>query len=460
MAENSIKGNKIGLDLTTGKIFKSLLVFAIPIVLTNVVQQMYSMVDLAIIGKFVGSIGSVGVATGGEMADWINPFAMGLSTAGQIYIAQNFGANNTQKVKDSIGTLLSMSMILSIVLMIVIILFSAPILNILNCPAEAFSQARSYMIITAIGFPFVFGYYAIVGALRGMGESKKPLIFICVAAVINVFADYLLVAIIPMEAAGTAIATILSQFGSFAAAFLYMYKNKEKFDFNLSLDYFKIDKHICRIMAELAIPQIARSMFVRFSMSWVNANVNSYGLTVSATNSIGTKVQKFLEVFMQGIDTACAAMIGQNLGAKKYDRAKNTVWATLAICLTIASVSALISLLFPKQLMSLMTNDQSVIELGVRYFEIICILFFMSAITSTFQAMVTGCGFVSLGFLIGFLDAIVCRIGISLFFLNVMHAGYESFWWGTAFSRVLPGLLCFAYFKSGKWKHRKLLTEE
>ncbi|NCB32583.1 MAG: MATE family efflux transporter, partial [Erysipelotrichia bacterium] len=272
--EDAAKTKKVGLDLTEGKILKKLIIFAIPIVLTNLIQQLYSMVDLAVIGHFVGSIGSVGVSTGGEVADWITPFAMGLSTAGQIYIAQLFGARKNQKVKDSIGTLITMSILISIVLMMVSIFLCRPILNVLNCPAEALEQAQNYMIITSIGFPFIFGYNAIVGALRGMGESKKPLIFISIAAVINIFADILLVAIIPMEAAGTAIATVLSQFGSFAASFVYMYRNKEKFDFEMTFSYFKIDPHICKILTELAVPQIARSMFVRFSMSWVNANVN------------------------------------------------------------------------------------------------------------------------------------------------------------------------------------------
>jgi putative MATE family efflux protein len=454
------KAKKVGLDLTEGSVWHKLIIFAIPIVLTNVVQQLYSMVDLAVIGQYVGSEGSVGVATGGEIADWVTPIAMGVSTAGQIYIAQLIGARREDMVKKSIGTLLTLSFLLSFVMMAIAIIFCRPFLSLLNCPEEALSQAESYMIITAVGYPFIFGYNAVVGALRGMGESKHPLYFISVAAVINIFADILLVTVIPLEAAGTAIATVLSQLGSFAAAFRFMYKNKEKFDFEFKPSYFRMDGKIAGTLAKLAIPQIARSMFVRFSMSWVNANVNSYGLTVSATNSIGTKIQKFLEVFLQGIDTACAAMIGQNLGAKKYDRAKKTVWVALFYCMIIASVSAALSLLFPKQLMGLMTSDEAVKELGVRYFEIISIHYFMSAFTATFQAMVTGSGFVSLGFLIGFLDAIVCRIGISLIFLNVFHAGYESYWWGTAFSRLLPGIVCLIYFLSGRWKTRKLLSEE
>lgn len=460
MAIASISNKKeVGIDLTEGSILRKLLIFAVPIVLTNLVQQLYSMVDLAVIGQYVGSIGSVGVSTGGEIADLMTPIATGFATAGQIYIAQLYGAKMEQKVKKSIGTLITMMLLISIVTMILSIVFCRQILGLLNCPAEAIGQAESYMIITAIGYPFIFGYNAVVGILRGMGESKHPLIFISVAAVINIFADILLVKYIPLEAAGTAIATVLSQVGSFAAALVFMYRNRERFDFELKAGYFKMDKEISWILLKLAIPQVVRSMLVRFSMLWVNSHVNAYGLTVSATNSIGTKIQKFLEVFVNGVDTACAAMIGQNLGARKYDRAAKIVWVTLACCELIAVVVCGLCLVFPDEIYGILTTDEAVIELGRRYLQILCLHFLISAFTATFQAMVTGCGFVSLGFVLGVLDGVVARIGLSLFFFYVMHAGYESYWWGTALARVLTGTVCFLYFMSGKWKTRKLLTE-
>ena len=450
---------KVGNDLTTGSIFHKLMIFAVPIVLTNLIQQFYSMVDLAVVGKYVGSTGSVGVATGGEMADLIAPVAMGLSTAGQILIAQLTGAKLEEKVRESIGTLLTMSFLFSLVLAVIAIVFRLPVLHLLNCPEQAMGQAEAYMVITALGYPFVFGYNAVVGILRGMGESRRPLQFICIAAAVNIFADILLVKYIRLEAAGTAIATILSQAGSFIAAFLFMCRNKERFDFDLKLSCFRLEPKMAMTLTKLAVPQIVRSLFVRFSMMWVNSNVNSYGLTVSAANSIGNKIQKFAEVFAQGIDTAAAAMIGQNLGARKPDRAAVTTITAWLSCLAIAAFMAFLALKFPVQIFSVMTQDTAVQQLGIMYLRIISIHFFVSATTASFQAMVTGSGFVSLGFVLGILDGVVCRIGISLFFLHVMHAGYESFWWGTAFSRVLPGVLCIAYFLSGKWRARKLLTE-
>lgn len=459
MAKPATQG-RVGTNLTSGPILKSLLIFAVPMVLTSLVQQVYSMVDIAVIGKFVGNVGTVGVNVGGELADMVMPVAMGFSTAGQILIAQLVGAGDESKVKKTVGTLLTFMMGLSILLMAAACVFYAPILRLLNCPEEAWGQARNYMLITALGYPFIMGYNAVVGVLRGMGESKRPLIFICVAAVVNIFADVLLVAVIPLEAAGTAIATVASQAGSFLAAFYFMWKKREQFDFELKPSYFKMDGELLKIMVKLAIPQVVRSMLVRVGQLWVNSNANSFGMVVSGTNGVGNKLQKFLEVFVQGIDGAAAAMIGQNLGARKTERAgKITVytWLSATAC---ALVSVALCLLIPHQIFGIFTNDTEVIAMGATFLQIFCIHFLASAFTGSFQSMVTGCGFVELGFAIGVMDGLVCKIGLSWLFMNVFQMGYLGLWWGVACSRILPGCICLGYFLSGKWKTRKLLTEK
>ena len=453
----AVKREQVGTDLTEGPIMKGLLMFAIPIVLTNLVQQLYSMVDLIVIGQYVGNIGTVGVNTGGELADLVTPVAMGFSTAGQIYIAQLFGAKEEQKIKKTVGTLLSFMLIVSIILAAMAFAFQPIILRLLNCPSEAMGQAGSYMMITALGYPFIFGYNAVCGILRGMGESKRPLIFVLVAAVVNIILDILLVAVFHMEAAGTAIATTASQMGSFIAAFIFMWKKREEFDFELKISYLSLDKETLKILVRLGIPQVVRSMFVRFGMLWVNANANSYGLVVSATNSVGNKLQKFLEVFIQGIDTASASIIGQNLGAKKIERAGKTTLYTVGAALVCACFSAYICLVFPHQIFGIFTNDEAVIELGATFLRIFILHFFVSSITGSFQAMVTGCGFVELGFLLGLLDGLICKVGFSILFMNVFHMGYIGIWWGVACSRILPGYICVAYYRSGKWKTRQLL---
>lgn len=450
----------VGRDLTSGPVMTSLLAFAIPIVLTNLVQQLYSLVDVMVVGQYVGNIGTVGVNTGGEIVDLLTPVAMGFSTAGQIYIAQLAGAKDDYQIKRTVGTLLSGMMLLSVVLAVLSVALCEPLLHLLNCPPEAMEQAKSYMIITACGLPFVYGYNAVVGILRGMGESKRPLIFILVAAVVNIVLDVLLVAVFRLEAAGTAIATIASQLGSFAAAFFFMWKKRDKFDFELKLSYFKMEKHILWVLVKLGVPQVARSLLVRVGMLWVNASANSYGLLVSTTNGLGNKLQKFLEVFIQGVDTASAAMVGQNLGAKKVERAGKVTYCTLIATEICAMVLTALVLLIPRQIFGIFTTDPAVMDMGSVYLRIMIVHFFASATVGAFQAMVTGCGFVSLGFAIGVLDGVVCKIGLSYLFANVLGMGYLGIFWGISTSRILPAILCACYFFSGKWKTRKLLTEK
>ena len=449
----------VGTNLTEGTIWKVLLAFAVPIILTNVIQQLYSMVDLIIAGKYIGAAGTIGVSTGGELSDFLTPVATALGSAGQIYIAQLVGAKKSKEVKDTVGTLISICLIFSVAMSCVAILFCDGFLTLMNCPEEGFEQARAYLIITSIGFPFIFGYNAICGILRGMGESKRPLLFIVIAATVNVVTDVLFVVTFRMEAAGTAIATVLSQIGSCVAAFVFLYKRKEHFGFELKLRFLKIHGYAAKTIIRLAIPQIARTLLVRFSMLYVNASCNAYGAVFAQTNSIGNKIQKFLEVFMQGIDSAAASVIGQNLGAKKQDRAAKTVWNTLAMCLIIAVIASILCLAIPKQMFSLFSNVPEVIDLGAVFLEIMVIHFFCSAFVGAFQSMITGCGFVEMGFAIGILDGVVCKIGFSLIFLNLLGVGETSFWWGTAVSRFLPGCLCLWYFLSGKWKTRKMLSD-
>ncbi len=485
MASQAASG-RVGRDLTQGPIFTGLLTFALPIILANVIQQLYGMVDLAVVGKYVtGTAGTNGVNIGGEMADLVLPVAMGFGTAGQIFIAQLVGAKDSSKTSATVSTLLTFTGIVSIVIALLSILFCVPILNMLNCPASSMGQAEAYMIITAIGFPFVFGYNAVCGILRGMGESKRPLIFIIIAATVNIFADILLVAVIPLEAAGTAIATVLSQIGSFAAALYYLYRSRDKLGLKFDLSFFKMDIPVLKTLLKLGLPQVARSLLVRFGLLYVNAGIYAYGEEVSAASGVGNKLQKFMEVFVQGVDTASASMIGQNLGAQKPDRAAKVTWSTLVMTMVLATATSAVCLMWPEEIFGLFTDVDVVKTLGIVYLEFMVIHFYSSAFVGTFQAMVTGCGFVSLGFAIGILDGIVCKIGLSLIFAPLFanagdtgffaffcsqvpdpatltlcpDNGYLGYFLGIACSRILPGLLCFGYFLSGKWKTRKLLVK-
>lgn len=448
----------IGADLTQGSILRLLITFAVPIILTNLVQQVYSMVDLIIIGQYVGSVGTVGVSTGGELSDLMTPLATAIATAGQIYIAQLAGAKDDKRIREAAGTMITTMLIISLVFTLLTLVFYRQILTFLNCPQEAFAEAASYMLITAIGMPFIFGYNAVCALLRGLGEAKRPLIFIIVAAVINIFLDLLLVAIFKLDAAGTAIATVASQVGAFAASFYYLYRRREQFDFSFSRNFFRIHANHLRIIMILGVPQLVRVICVQSAMLWVKAGINSYGLVASATYSVGNKIEKFVNIFVQGVDGAGGAMIGQNIGAKKNHRVRKIVLTELATCLVIGLCIAAIFLLVPRPLYSIFTTDSAVIEYGIVFLRIMSLACITSSMAAAFKSIATGSGAVQLCFFIGILDG-VCRVLVCLFFLYILGCGADSYFWGAALCQVVPGIICALYFFSGKWERLKLLSE-
>ena len=355
----------------------------------------------------------------------MTPVATAFAMAGQIYIAQLAGARRTHEQRDAIGSFLTLMLLMALGFMVLTFALRRPILNWLNCPQEAFDQAESYMVITAAGLPFIFGYNAICGVLRGMGESKRPLYFIIIAAVADIFLDLLLVAVFQMEAAGTAIATAASQAAACGAAFVCLYHNRKQFGLERISSILRLKSTPVRVILTLGIPQAARSTLVRLSILWVNSSVNAYGLIASTTNSVGNKLQKFLEIFSSSMTQAGGAMVGQNLGAQAHSRARKVVTNTCAACLIVAAVISLMIFAFPKEVFGIFTTDPSVLDMGVKYLYIMIVHF---------------------------------KIGLSVCFVTFFSMGVYGYFWGTALSRVLPGI-CIGYFASGKWKNNKLLKK-
>lgn len=450
---------KVGLDLTQGNILTQLLRFVFPLLLANVVQQLYNTVDMMVIGHWVGSQGTVGVSTGGEVATLLTFAATSFGSAAQIYVAQLYGAKDQNSISETIGTVLVFMLLAGAAVGMICIACCDLFLSWLHCPAEAFRQARSYMIIASLGLPFVFGYNGICGLLRGMGEAKRPLIFILVAAVSNIVMDLLLVVVIPLEAAGTAIATVAAQLASFLAAGLFLYEKKDQFHLEFSLRGLRIRKKHFAVLMKLGLPLTAQSAFIHFTQLICTAQINQYGLVAAATNSIGNKVQKLMNIFTASVNSGAGAMAGQNIGAKKYDRVKKIVYTTMACTACLSAVMMIAALFLPRQAFALFTKDPEVIEFGVTYLRICVIVFILSPVQGSYGAVVTGSGNVKLSFLIGLLDGVVLRLGISFALAYGVGMGVTGFFYGNALARLGPVLLSSVYFYSGRWKKRKLLTQ-
>ncbi|MDD6024405.1 MAG: MATE family efflux transporter, partial [Oscillospiraceae bacterium] len=213
--------NEIAKDLTRGPVMKQLAAFALPVALANALQALYSMVDMVVVGQVVGSGGLSAVGIGGQMMMMYLAIGMGFSFGAQVLLSQQVGAQD-QELQPTIGTLFTMELVLAIVVSVLGIVFCRPLLNLLNTPGGAMEEAVAYTIVCCAGTIFTHGYTAVCAILRGMGESKLPMIFIGVAAILNLLLDFLFVAGLHMGAAGAALATIVSQAVSFLSALVYL----------------------------------------------------------------------------------------------------------------------------------------------------------------------------------------------------------------------------------------------
>ena len=251
--------NRIIRDLTTGSVPKTLLSFSLPLFLSGLLQMVYNMVDMIVVGQFVGTAGLSAVSIGGEVLMLITFVAMGFSNAGQILISRHVGARRYDLVGEMVGTLFALLESLALAIMVIFLFSYQGLLRWLNTPEEIWEYTRQYSLTCVFGIPFIYGYNLVSAILRGMGDSKHPFVFIALASVINVILDILLVGPAGLGPFGAALATVIGQAVSFLFALRLLYKNREHIHFDFHPSHFRIGKCVIRPLLSLGIPMVIQS---------------------------------------------------------------------------------------------------------------------------------------------------------------------------------------------------------
>ena len=444
-------------DLTVGSVPKKLIRFALPFAASNLLQALYNIVDMMVIGQFVGSTGLSAVSVGSDILTMLTMLCMGFSSAGQIMIAQYVGAGRRQEISYTIGTMFSMITIIALCFCAIGIGFSDPILRLLNTPAEAFQEARAYSITCYCGLVFIYGYNTVSAILRGMGDSKRPFVFISIAALTNVVLDLLFVVGFHLGAMGAALATVIAQGVSFGSSLVYLFHRRDSFGFDFKTGSFKIRRDQAAAMLKLGGPLALQHGAIMFSVIFVNAKVNAYGLIISAVNGVGNKFRSFVAIVTNSISAASSSMVGQNLGAKKHDRVKKVVHTGLAVNLIYTTILCIIMAVFPEKVFGLFTKDPEVLAWAPVYAGVTIVSFYASAMMGPFNCIITGLGYATLSLIIGLMDGVVARISLSLIFGSLF--GIEGFWYGNAAAGFVTVIMAAIYYYSGRWKTRKLLVK-
>lgn len=441
-------------DLTQGSVTQLLLVFAFPLLCSNLLQTFYNMVDMVVIGRFVGKTGLSAVSIGGDVLHFLTFLVMGFSNAGQVILSQYIGAGQHDRVKGTIGTMFTVTFGMAVVLSIFCSIFLDNFLQLMNTPAECLQYTRDYSFICVLGLIFIYGYNLVSAILRGMGDSKHPFIFIAVATVVNLILDLVFVAGLGMGPAGAALATVIGQAVSFLWAIFYLYWHKEAFGFDFKLQSFRPDPEVLPKLVKLGLPMILQSAAINFSMLFVNSYINAYGVVASAVTGIGNKLGSITAVVTNALSTAGSSMVGQNIGAEKYHRVPKIIGVSAIFDVAFALLLSFLTVFFPRTIFGFFNSDPEVLDMAMTYIPVAVLLYMGFAARSPFFALINGSGNARLNLIVGLLDGVICRVGLAMLMGLAMNMGIMGFWLGNAFAGYMPFLIGGVYFLTGRWKKR------
>jgi putative MATE family efflux protein len=446
-------------DLTTGSVPKKLFRFAIPFILSTLLQTAYGIIDMMIVGQYVGKAGLSAVSISSQLTWVTTALCMGFTNGGQIIISQLIGSGKRNELQKTIGTVTCSVLAIAVFVTIAGLSLVRPVLTLLSTPIEAYGGAVNYLRIVFIGTVFTFGYNLVSSVFRAMGDSKHPLIFVAIAAAVNLILDYIFVAIFEWDVAGAAIATILGQAVAFAFSTAYLYKHRDEFSFDFRLSSFKVDRVTLVRLVRLGIPFAFQNSAISISMLFVNKFINTYGVVASATFGTGTRIEQFPWVIISGVMMATATMVGQNMGAGKHDRIKKVVSISAVVCAISAAVFMLLFYLFPREIYSIFTTDPDVLEMCPMFMIALIASLPATSMMCPYQAFIEGIGNATLVMIIALLDGFVSRIVISLLLAEVFNMGLMGWFLGYGLAAYVNTILCIIYYYSGIWKKRKSLVE-
>lgn len=354
-------------NLTTGSVFKNIVFFSLPYLLSYFLQTLYGMADLFIIGQFEGTASTTAVSIGSQVMHMLTVMIVGLAMGSTVSIGQSVGANDKKRAAVHIGNTVTLFLSLSVVLTVVLVLLVHPIVNIMSTPTEAVSGTVAYLTICFIGIPFITAYNVISSIFRGLGDSKSPMYFIAVACVANIGLDYLFMGAMRMGPAGAALGTTLAQAISVVFALVVILRRESGISVDKS--HFKPKKPVLGNILKIGVPIAVQDGLIQVAFVAITIIANRRGLTDAAAVGIVEKIISFVFLVPSSLLSTVSALGAQNIGAHKPERAVATL--RYAICIAVGFgliVSGLVQVV-AEPVVGLFTSDSAVQMAGGQYFR-------------------------------------------------------------------------------------------
>lgn len=433
------------IDLTNGSIVKAILLFSIPLLVGNLFQQLYNAVDSYVVGNYVGTNALAAVGASTPVINMLIGFFMGISTGAGVVIAQYFGAEEVKKMKLAIHNSMALTLVLGIALTIVGLFCTNPLLRAIGVPEEVFSQASLYLGIYFAGLIFMMVYNMGSGILRSVGDSKRPLYFLIFSSAVNIVLDFLFVKGFGWGVAGAGYATLIAQAVSAVMIMYVLMKTDE--NYKVSLRSIGFNKSILLKIIKIGLPTGFQQSIVALSNVIVQSYINVYGSSVIAGYSVTIKIDGFVNLPLQAFNMAVTTFVGQNIGAKKYDRVKKGAYMTTALAMITIGTFVVLMYLFGRNFIALFNQEEAVIEAG-RLMQLVFLPFYIFLpINQVINGVLRGAGRSSVPMYVMVFSFVVLRQAY-LFVVTKLtdNIAYIFFGWPVTWI-VCSAIFVFYFFK-------------
>lgn len=434
--------------MTEGKISKSIVLFALPVLLGNLFQQLYNVVDSLVVGNVLGKEALAAVSSTGSLIFLIVGFINGLFVGAGVAIARYYGAKNKEDLSTAIHTTIAFAFVAGLFITIIGIGFTPLLLRLMGTPSDVLPDAITYLRVYFAGGIGIVMYNACMGIFHAIGDSKHPLYYLIIAATLNVVLDILFVVVFNFGVEGAAIATVISQFVSGTLAFTKLVRIDG--DHKIYLKKIGMNKEMLKRLLKIGLPTGVQNSVIAFANVIVQANINQFGSIAMAGNGAYNKLEGFAFLPITSFSLALTTFIGQNLGAEKYDRVKSGARFGLISGVVLAQIIGVIIFIFAPQLIRLFNSDPAVIDQGVLRARIICLFYFLLALSHCLSGILRGAGRTYVPMVVMLVSWCVIRITYITVVvriipdIRVVHWAYPLTW-------LLSSIAFLIYYKRTDW---------
>lgn len=441
-------------DMTNGNEMRHILRFTIPLLFGNLFQQFYNIIDSVIVGRYLGKDAIAAVGATGSITYLFYTLCIGLSIGAGILISQAFGAKKKSETKKLIANSAYVLIALGIIISIISAVLAKPLLILLDTPTGILNDSVSYMRIACLGTAAVAAYNWINSALRSLGDSKTPLIFLVIASILNVLLDLLMVIVLDMGVSGAALATVLSQAISAVGSILFaFFKNQY---FRLKGHEAMPDKNLIILCIKTGVPIALQNALISVSMVFLQKTANSFKETVMAAYTVTMRIEQLIQQPFTSLNAAVSTFTGQNVGAGKTDRVIKGYKNSLKASFIFAGAMLALFLIFANVIVKLFVTDPDVVSIGSNALRVsACFYFFLGMIHVT-RGLLNGAGDVSYAFING-IAKFVGRVGFAFILSHIAFIGYWAVWGTTCLTWVLTALMSIFRYRGKKWQSKKLV---